>query len=279
MSGAANNAKQIGKRVFEFGDTFFGHKEGIIVVIEIYLDESGTHHDSQIISVAAAWADRDTWSKWTYDWILAKPPIGVFHSVDCHNRSGEFKGWTRGGRDRYVREKILPTIRNHYIRGVIAAVDKRALANRLKQKHDMAIIADEFVRGWYYICLRWAIRAALEDIKESGVRQVAIVHEENQYDATAQFAYKDTIAVMDGVETTFSMGRKITYPPLQCADLLAYEGNHQMRDFSKPLRKPLRAIDPIGTRFSFRKYDAGDVDKIVDFTASYLKRVASELAQ
>jgi hypothetical protein len=46
---------------------------------------------------------------------------------------------------------------------------------------------------------------------------------------------------------------------------LAYEGNRQMRDFGKPLRKPLEAIDPTLTRFKFAKYDKAEVEPIVDF--------------
>lgn len=273
------SAEAAGNRVLEVSDTFLAHREGVVVVIEVYMDESGTHEGSQVLTVSAVWAPKEIWSAWTYDWILAKAPISIFHAVDCHNRSGEFKGWARTKRDDYVRKQILPTIRNHYIRGVIAAVDKRQLAKRLKEKHGIAILSEDFIRGWYYICLRWAMRHVLDDIARGSDKLAALVHEENQYGVAALNAYADETAKGSDIETTFSIAKKITFPPLQCADVLAYEGNHQMRDFSQPLRKPLQAIDPLGKRFSFRKFDATEVDTIVDFSAQYLKRVASELAQ
>ncbi|MER8501296.1 DUF3800 domain-containing protein [Mesorhizobium sp. M0904] len=248
-----------------------------MVVIEVYLDESGTDHDSQILSVSAVWASKEDWQIWTLEWIVAKAPIKIHHSVDCHNRHGEYEGWTREERDRHVK-RILPVVKNHYIRGIIAAVDRRKLSEVLAHKHSLAIKPEDMVRGWYYICLQWALRSTWEKLASEGHDNIAFVHEANQYSAAATEAFQQVQRHFPGKSATFNFGSKTRHPPLQCADVLAYEGNHQMRNFRGPLRKTLQAIDPSFSRFSFRKYDDEEVDQIADFTAQYLRRVASELA-
>ncbi|MEC9368559.1 MAG: hypothetical protein VX871_07685 [Pseudomonadota bacterium] len=277
MSGA-ELASASGALVAELSDTFLAHREGKIVVFEVYLDESGTHHDSQIVGVGAAWADKSEWTKWTRDWNKAKWPIRVHHSVDCHNRVGEWDGWCREQRDNYVR-RILPVIERHEIRGVISAVDKGEITRVLKEKHNMVIAENLMVRGWYFICLVWAIRSAWEALAREGVDNIAFVHEQNEFGHEAQEAFSVVQARMADSNATFGIGSKAVYPPLQCADILAYEGNHQMRDFKRPLRKPLMAIDRTFKRFYFKKYDKTEVSEIVDFTAHYLNRILAEFSK
>jgi hypothetical protein len=55
------------------------------------------------------------------------------------------------------------------------------------------------------------------------------------------------------------------------------EGNRQMRGgFQSPRRKPLQAIDPIGNRFAYLKFDKSEVGQLVDFSADYLMREMEE---
>lgn len=250
----------------------------MVVVIEVYLDETGTHTDSQVIGVSAVWATKEEWSSWTIEWLKAKSPIKVHHSVDCHGRKGEWAGWSKSQRDEYVL-RILPVIRDNYIRGVVAAVDKRELARLLSENHSIVIPPHEMVRGYYYICLQWAIRAAWDEIRKSGETNVAFVHESNDYGAWAEEAFRQAQRHFPEASAQFGFGTKAQCPPLQCADVLAYEGNHQMRDFTQPLRKPLAAIDPTGRRFSFRKYDKGEVGMLADFTVKYVERIAKEMGK
>ena len=274
-----DSAEDVGERVCEIGDTFLAHRHGMLAVIEVYLDESGTHHGSPAMSVAAVWAAKSDWANWTIDWVQSKAPIRIFHAVDCSNRDGEFKGWGKAKRDIFVIKRILPVISRHYIRGTAAAIDLKALAASLLSRHGLVMDPSENARGWYYICVQWAIRAAWEEIRSSDQKsQIAFVHEENQYAAAGYESFRQVKRHFPDDEATFSFGSKGGFPPLQCADLLAYEAYQQMRNSPKPLRPPLAAIDPSYRRFSFRKCDANEIDGIADFTANYLTRVASELA-
>jgi hypothetical protein len=71
----------------------------------------------------------------------------VFHSVDCHNRCGEFEGWTKKQRDAFVID-LLPIINKHEICGKIAGLDKKELSELLQSRPDVA--------GWagdmYFVC-------------------------------------------------------------------------------------------------------------------------------
>ena len=49
-----------------------------------------------------------------------------------------------------------------------------------------------------------------------------------------------------------------------------------MRNFKRPRRKPLVAIDPLGNRFGYLKYDKDEVEELVDFTVAFAKRQAEQ---
>jgi hypothetical protein len=269
----SREAREAAEYVIEASDTFLAHQDGVVVVIEVYMDETGTHDDSQIIGVSTAWADKGTWASWTLEWIKSKHPIRIFHAVNCHNRTGEFKGLTREKRDELVI-RLLPVIERHNIRGSVSAIDKGELRRLLAQR-GLAMDAQTITRGWYYVCLSWALRGAWQDLCSEGYKNIAFIHEDNDFSDLALEAFKQTKRLIVGdCDATFAFGSKMRYPPLQCADIIAYEGNHQLRKPGQPLRKALQAIDPSGRRFGFRKYDKTEVGGIVDFTAAYLERLA-----
>lgn len=267
--------RRIAAIVSDFNDVFLSDKNGVVVVIRVFLDESGTHNDSQILSVSAVWASPQDWNKWTLDWIDAKAPIEIFHSVDCHNRNKEFSGWTREQRDAYVK-KLLPVIGNHQIEGHFSAVDKREIRAILKRKHSIDLDERRLVEGYYEVCLSWALRGAIEQLIKRGHDNIAFVHEENQYGEIAYRSYDFVRKRFPDVVTSFSFGSKRAYPPLQCADIIAYEGNRQTRNFSRH-RRPLQAIDPIGSRFGYYKYDKSEVEPLADFMAEFIHQIQNEL--
>jgi hypothetical protein len=52
--------------------------------------------------------------------------------------------------------------------------------------------------------------------------------------------------------------------PLQCADVLAFEGNRRLRDTAAPVRKPLEAIDPDGDRIGFIEIDEQNMPEFIE---------------
>lgn len=277
----ASPAQQAAERVYEISDSVLAGRDGVVVVIEVYVDESGTHDGSENVAVSAVWADKTEWKSWTLDWNEAKAPINIHHSVDCHNRKGEYAGWSQEQRDAYVF-RILPVVRNHRIFGRFAAVNKAAVISEVAAKS--APMNNEFRRwigdGFYLICLYWAIRSAWEYLHERGHRDIAFFCENNQY-ATDMVDVFNTVKQLypEWPEPTFAIGAKTQYIPLQCADIIAFEGNRQMRfgdEFLNKRRKPMEVMDPVGNRFGYMKYLANEVGPMSDFIIARLRAMAAE---
>jgi hypothetical protein len=88
---------------------------GRLTVIKAYVDESGTHDDSEMLAVAAYFAKSSAWQRWTAKWNFAKRPVRVFHAYMPTPRLEErfiielghrcFYGrvpWGRGGREWFI---------------------------------------------------------------------------------------------------------------------------------------------------------------------------------
>lgn len=278
MSSAADlqsPAEQAASLVYEISDSVLAGRNGLVVVIEVYVDESGTHDDSKNVAVSAVWADKAEWASWTLHWVRAKAPIKVHHSVDCHNRKGEYAGWTQEERDAYVF-RILPIIRDHAIFGHFAAVNKAEILNQVQAKTaPMGPLLRRFISdGFYLVCLYWALRGAWEYLHQRGHRDIAFFCETNQYARDMADVFASLKELYPEREATFSLGSKNQFVPLQCADIIAFEGNRQMQmtpGFHAKRRKPLEAIDPTGGRFGFMKYTGEEVGPMADFVVSRLE--------
>jgi hypothetical protein len=72
------------------------------------------------------------------------------------------------------------------------------------------------------------------------------VHENNDYqrEALDAFNYVKHHGNPQGSKIDIRFGDKASYPPLQAADILAYEGNKRMRDPDRPERRPWKALNP-----------------------------------
>lgn len=274
-------AEQAASRVYEISDSVLAGRNGLVVVIEVYVDESGTHDDSKNVAVSAVWADKAEWAGWTLDWVKAKAPIEIHHSTDCHNREGEYKGWTKEERDAYVF-RVLPVIRDHAIFGHFAAVNKAAVVRSVQAKTspDMGPNVRRFIGdGFYLVCLYWALRSAWDHLYALGHRDIAFFCETNQYASDMADVFVSLKELHPDRDATFSLGSKRQYVPLQCADIVAFEGNRQMQmtpSFYAKRRLPLQAIDPIGNRFGYLKYTADEVGPMADFIVARLRRLAEE---
>jgi len=87
-------------------------QDGFVAVIKVYMDESGTHDGSPVVTVAAYYAKPKVWRDFTKDWNTRKRPIKIFHAVDCQNLENEFSGWKPKRRDEFVKQ-LLPVIPAH----------------------------------------------------------------------------------------------------------------------------------------------------------------------
>jgi Protein of unknown function (DUF3800) len=235
-------------------------KDGFVVVLKAHLDESGIHDNSHVVTVGAYLAKPKMWRHWIKEWNQAKRPIRIFHSADCANLHGEFKGWSESERDALVA-KALPTIADAHLAGFVIGISLDDFNNALASRADL--------RGLfgtpYTACFQWIIQSIINRAIEFGnTERIAFFHENNDYHAEAFEAFdwvkKHRNPGERGVTLTF--GAKEDFPPLQAADVLAYEGNKRLRDLSRPCRRAWTALKP-AKNIRYLYYDRENIPTII----------------
>jgi hypothetical protein len=230
------------QQVWEISRAALADQDGWIVVLRAFMDESGTHDNSPVVVVGLYVGKPKVWVEWTKDWNRNKKPIKVYHAVDCHNRDREFKGWERPKRDAFVA-KMLPVLGRHPIVGIVVGIHMVAFRAAMESHPELR----EMFGTPYTACFQWAVQTLISMLEEKGDNQrIAFFHESNDYEeeANAAFSYLKAQKVLNNRIMTLTFGGKDDFVPLQAADVLSYEGNHLLRDPSKPRRLPWEIMNP-----------------------------------
>jgi len=270
--------------VLEVSRAVLSGKDGWVAVLKAYMDESGTHDNSPVVTVGLYVGKPRTWQAWTKDWNAHKrnvpagrKPIKVYHSVDAHNRAEEFEGWTQPERNAYVAN-LLPVIGRHPIMGILIGIHMDTFRAAMAPNPELRAMFGTP----YTACFQWTVQTLLAMMDEHGDRQrVAFFHECNDYkkEAEAAFAYVEKEKLLTPRDISLTFGGKGSYVPLQAADVVAYEGNHLLRDPSKPERKPWKAInpgadaDPEKRRIRVLHYGKNNMDKLMSSLSALRSRL------
>ncbi|MGB8315861.1 MAG: hypothetical protein WCE69_15385 [Aestuariivirga sp.] len=210
----------VGVRVFETFRSFLFDRDGYVMALSIYMDESNTHDGTDYLTVSTAWAKPRVWADWSKDWAEKIKPLNNYHSVDVHNREGECEGWSRPRRDALVI-RCLPTFAKHNINGAVACIDRKRLAKGLARRPGiMREVGHE-----YLIAFIFAVGNALGKLNDDSL---SFFHEENQWSGKALYHFAKLKKRYNRPNATLSFGSKTAWPPLQCADVYAYEGYQQL---------------------------------------------------
>jgi hypothetical protein len=247
--------------VLELSRAILGGSRGFIAVLKVFIDESGTHDGSPVVTVAAYMARPRQWQLFTKEWRAAIRPAKVYHATDAANRRGEFKNWTREQVDA-VAARALPVIVRNTEYGLAVGVQMDHLNEALRERPDLRAAFGSA----YAICL-YAVMGEILDGRrrfESDER-MAFFHEENSYKREALDAYEAVLRDYNqaNAPTTFTFGSKQDYVPLQAADVFAYEANKKLRDTARPDRRALQALEPESGRLSFRAFDRTNMPWLV----------------
>jgi hypothetical protein len=222
-----------------------GKVAGIIVtMLRTFMDETGIHEDAETVAVAGYISHPKNWRAWSNDWNRAKRPIKVFHATDCANFRGEFEGWDRARRDAYVAQ-LLPAIPAHPLAGIVIGIQLADFEAAFKDKPELV----EMFGTPYTACFQWAISIIMDIATDRGHgERMAFIHEVNDYkgECFKAFEYVDTYLNPRKIPMTVSFGTKEQYPPLQAADVLAYEGGKFLKNPTGKPRRAWTALDPNG---------------------------------
>lgn len=260
------------QQVWEFSRAFLNGERGIVTLLKTFMDETGVHEDAEMVAVAAYIGRPAVWRDWTKAWNAAKKPIKIVHAVDCANFKGEFAGWDKDRRDKWVAN-LLPVIPAHDLAGIVIGVHLHDLGAAMKACPELL----EMFGTPYTACFQWAISIIAEFATEYGKgERMAFVHEVNDYkgECLKAFEYiKDNLNPRK-IPMTLSFGGKKDYPPLQAADILAYEGGKFLKNPTGTPRRAFTALDPDKTRIIARRYGKDNMPVLIktlsDFRAKLL---------
>ena len=184
-------------------------------MLKVYMDESGTHEGSPVVTVGAYIAKPSKWQAWQKEWNRLKKPICVVHAADCANQGEEFKGGT--GPSGLPLQRELPY-------GACFQWVVQTLINKMEEYGDNQRIAFFHEQNDYEM---EAVKA-FEWVKQH--------RSEKRRPISLKF------------------GGKHDYVPLQAADILAYEANHVIRDPAAKRRKSWTALSPNGRGIELLQY-------------------------
>ena len=118
-------------------------------MFEVYIDESGVHAGSRVVTVAAYLARPEQWAAFTEEWLREIAPIKVYHAADAAGCHGEFQGWTQE-RVAEAAKRALPIIPKHTLGAVAAGIQLEDYEAALKEKPHLRPLLGEP----YGACLR-----------------------------------------------------------------------------------------------------------------------------
>jgi len=254
----------IADQVFQLSRLALAARTGDVAVLQVYLDESGTHDGSPIVTVAGYIGRPEAWRDWTEKWVPALGSIKVYHAVDAQNLSGEFSDWTAVQVADLVK-KLLPIIADAEIGGISISMDLRVLDAALDGRDDLR----QLFGTPYIACLQWAMQGILNLATQTGnIEPIAFIHENNDFHAQAYECFswiKNSVSRGDNV-ISLTFGGKKDYPPLQAADILAYETNKRVRNIDGPERRPWSALKA-------NTFAASYGDTNMDYLVATLERI------
>jgi hypothetical protein len=259
----------------DFSRAFSNREHGwrAVTLLKTFLDETGIHHDAEMVAVAGYIGRPKTWRDWTKDWTVHKRrvpagrnPIKVFHSRDCANHRGEFEGWTREDRDSYVTQ-LLPVIPAHELAGIVVGIHLPSFKKALDFRPELI----ELFGTPYAACFQWAITSIVEIVTDFGKgERMAFVHETNNSrgDAMKAFDFINKHLNPRSIPMTMGFGSKADYPPLQAADVLAYEGGKYLKSPGRKLRRAWTVLNP-DNKMICRRYSKESIPKLVSLLTEY----------
>jgi hypothetical protein len=243
-------------------------------MLKTFMDETGIHDDSEMVAVAGYISPPKIWREWTKDWNRARRPIKVFHATDCANFRGEFEGWDKARRDPYVAQ-LLPVIPAHELAGIVIGVQLADLGEAFKDRPELV----EMFGTPYTACFQWAISIVVEIATEHGKgERMTFVHEVNDYkgECSKAFEYVDTYLNPRKIPMTIGFGTKAQYPPLQAADVLAYEGGKFLKNPTGKPRRAWTALDPDKTRIIARRYGKDNMPELLRLLTNFREKLLAE---
>jgi hypothetical protein len=223
-------------------------------VILAAMDES--YQGGKIAAVGGYVSTKKKWFKLTDEWLRVILPTKIrgFHMTDCEAGRGDFEHYWTPDYLLRVKKALFQIIVQRTKFGVVAAVnlrDYKELTRGMSKDR-----AHPYIQDPYYFCLFASVQAVLRLVPERipqfpADQKVPFVFDENsQFSGRAlkywpffRYAFKNHTAYRRLGDLRFA---DHLFPPVQAADILAYEGAkrmlHQLTEPDRPWRESLKML-------------------------------------
>jgi len=204
----------------------------------VYFDESGTHVGSDVVTVAGFVSNIPQWKEFSKKWqqVLTDSGLACFHMSDFESARGEFDGWLRDKRQNLLN-KLLSIIQEHTFWSVGCSVTRHSFESILSDAAKK-ICGDAYglaaLSCWRHLGLFLRQHDAwMECTMEAGAKGAGALQLIFEEDVKFQ-EWSDEHRIL-----RLSFAHKRNFPPLQAADIIAYElCKQRIREVGKETRKP-----------------------------------------
>lgn len=240
-----------------------------------YFDDSGTHDDSPVVVAAGLIFRTDAVQDFSREWdeAIKSWKISTFHMTDFESRHGLFKHWTdEERRDRLNR--LLGLIEIYAEQSIGFVIPKRSF-DELFSKEAKSLCGDAF--GFAALaCFEKAAQIAADPRLDAWV-DYTIERGSKGYQAL-ELIWREGSKIPAWSQvtriTSLSTHPKAKFPPLQAADIVAYElykqGLRQFGAESRGVRYPLRRLALMHKGNKSWNYPAdGELEKNNAYLSSY----------
>jgi len=197
------------KRAIELIDFLSADGEKVIVMLEAYLDESGTHKGSPIVVVAGWLGDRKVWKSFIKEWNshLRAAGISHFHAKDPKCES--------------LKKPLIKAILKRNLLGVVCSVAPLEFQNNASDRYKSKL-------GNTYSACAYICSGLISKITKKTGHDVALVFEAGQPNGNS--IHETITAIMEDTDISRHRFASIDFLskdhpgaiPLQAADFLAH---------------------------------------------------------
>lgn len=219
-----------------------------LLAVLAYFDESGTHEQSKVITLAGFIATAKRWEVFERKWkdALRRANLSAFHMTDFENRQREFSQLDNEARLRLI-VKLASIIKDQILYGVGVSM---IMADYQEVILPLLTTGDDPKKEPYRFCFQTCLELILQLVEIPKTERLAIVLDENRPmhgfigEAFIEMKRERQWEHLFG-SLTFSSRLETT--PLQAADVLAYEcykyvAHQVVEEPIRPMRKLLESL-------------------------------------
>jgi hypothetical protein len=242
-------------------------------MLSAYIDDSGTHTDSEFVVMAYVIGSDNQWTSFERAWkaqlqepIPGKPPLRKFHMTDCATHHGEFQAYS----DPEV-DLVTKAFRDIILR---AGVHGRAIGVPRREWDRLIVGLPRFFFGTVEeLCTRFCIYAAVDwAIDNSDDVQISLVFDDGpQHISRSQRISENIKSAYDRAKGRAELFGPSFLPvekfvPLQASDMLAWEsyayGCEWINDNEKKVRPHFKHLFE-SNRFDALFMNTGNIEDLV----------------